>query len=62
MGVAPPGNPALLFNMIRVSAGGLLALKLEVRGTSGMDLDDDACIEELANMIIRVFLPGEARQ
>jgi TetR/AcrR family transcriptional regulator len=61
-GVAPPGNPALLFNMIRVSAGGLLALKLEVRGTSGMDLDDDACIEELANMIIRVFLPGKARQ
>ena len=62
MDVAPPGNPALLFNMIRVSAGGLLALKLEVRGTSGMDLDDDACIEELANMIIRVFLPGEVRQ
>jgi TetR/AcrR family transcriptional regulator len=60
MGVAPPGNPGLLFNMIRVSAGGLLALKLEVLGTSGIDLDDDQRIDELANMIIRVFLPNEA--
>jgi TetR/AcrR family transcriptional regulator len=59
MGIAPAGNPALLFNMIRVSAGGLLALKLEVRGTSGIDLDDDEGIDELAAMIIRVFLPGE---
>lgn len=59
MGIAPQGNPALLFNMIRVSAGGLLALKLEVRGTSGIDLDDDERIDELATMIIRVFLPGE---
>jgi TetR/AcrR family transcriptional regulator len=58
LGVAPEGSAALLFNMIRVSAGGLLALKLEVKGTSGIDLDDDAQIDELANMIIRVFLPG----
>ena len=58
LGIAPPGNPALLFNMIRVSAGGLLALKLEVKGTSNIDLDDDDEIDELANMIIRVFFPG----
>lgn len=59
LGIAPPGNPALLFNMIRVSAGGLLALKLEVKGTSNIDLDDDDQIDELANMIIRVFFPGD---
>lgn len=59
LGIAPPGNAALLFNMIRVSAGGLLALKLEVKGTSDIDLDDDEEIDELASMIIRVFFPGD---
>ena len=58
LGIAPPGSAALLFNMIRVSAGGLLALKLELKGTSNIDLDNDEEIDELANMIIRVFLPG----
>jgi AcrR family transcriptional regulator len=58
LGVAPPGNPALLFNMIRVSAGGLLALKVELKGTSNIDLDSDEEIEKLADYIIRVFLPG----
>ena len=61
LGVAPQGNAALLFNMIRVSAGGLIALKQELKGTSGIDLDDDAQIDELAELIIRVFFPGEAR-
>lgn len=60
LGIAPSGNPALLFNMIRVSAGGLIALKQELKGTSGIDLDDDDEIDELAEMIIRVFFPGEA--
>lgn len=59
LGVAPPGNAALLFNMIRVSAGGLLALKVEVKGTSGIDFENDDEADELANMIIRVFFPGE---
>lgn len=58
LGVSPPGNPALLYNMIRVSAGGLLALGLEVRNSSGFDFEDDAQRDELADMIIRVFLPG----
>ena len=57
LGIAPAGDPALLFNMIRVSAGGLIALKHELKGTSNIDLDDDEQIEELANMIIRVFFP-----
>jgi len=58
LGIAPPGNAAMLFNMIRVSAGGLLALKLELKGTSGIDLDNDDEIEELASLIIRIFFPG----
>jgi AcrR family transcriptional regulator len=58
IGVAPTGSAAMLFNMIRVSAGGLLALKLELKGTSGIDLDNDDEIDELADMIIRVFFPG----
>jgi AcrR family transcriptional regulator len=64
LGVAPPGNPALLYNMIRVSAGGLLALGLEVKGTSNINFDDETQRDELADMIIRTFLPGKlpARQ
>ena len=62
MGVAPEGSPALLFNMIRVCAGGLIALKLELRHTSDIDLDNDEQIDELADMIIRVFFPGKEPQ
>jgi AcrR family transcriptional regulator len=58
-GLVPQGDPALLFNMIRVCAGGLIALKLELRRTSGIDLDSDEQIAELADLIIRVFFPGE---
>jgi hypothetical protein len=58
LGISPPGNPALLYNMIRVSAGGLLALGLEVRGTSDFDFESEQQRNELADMIIRVFLPG----
>lgn len=59
IGVAPVGNPALLFNMIRVCAGGLVALKLELKHTSDIDLDSDEQIDELADMIIRIFFPGD---
>lgn len=58
IGVAPPGNPALLFNMIRVSAGGLLALALEIEATSDIDFDHPEELDGLADMIIRCFLPG----
>ena len=57
-GVAPPGNAALLFNMIRVSAGGLLALSNELKGTSGLRMDEAERVEELADMIVKVFLPN----
>ncbi len=59
LGIAPPGDPAILFNMIRVSAGGLLALGEEIRGTSNIDFDSEARLDELADMIIRCFLPGD---
>lgn len=59
IGVAPAGNPALLFNMIRVSAGGLLALSLEIKGTSDIDFDEEGELNNLTDMILRCFLPGE---
>ena len=59
-GISPPGNPALLYNMIRVSAGGLVALGHELKETSGIDLDADGMLDELADMIVQVFFPGAA--
>ncbi len=59
LGVAPPGNPRLLFNMIRLSSGGLLALGNELKDSSGIDVDDDATLDEIAQMIVTVFLPGD---
>jgi len=60
LGIAPSGDPAILFNMIRVSAGGLLALSEEIKGTSNVDFDSETKLDELADMIIRCFLPGDA--
>jgi AcrR family transcriptional regulator len=62
LGVAPQGNPRLLFNMIRLSSGGLLALGNELKESSGIDVDDEATLDEIAEMIVTVFLPGEVRQ
>ena len=59
MGVAPPGNPAMLYHLIRLAAGGSLALSLMLRKTSGVDLDSEEGIDELADLIVRVYLPGE---
>jgi AcrR family transcriptional regulator len=59
IGVAPVGSPAMLFNMIRVCAGALIALKLELKSTSDIHLDCDDQIAELGDLIIRVFSPGE---
>ena len=60
LGIAPAGEPALLFNMIRVSAGGLLALSEEIKGTSNIDFDSEEALDQLSDMIIRCFLPGNA--
>lgn len=59
LGVAPSGNPALLFSMIRLSSGGLLALGNELKGSSGIDIDDPETLDEISDMIIRLFLPGD---
>jgi len=61
-GIAPPGDPKLLFNMIRVSSGALLALSLEFKGTSGIDMYQPGRLDELADMIIQVFLPGDLEE
>ena len=61
-GVTPPGDPALLFNLIRVSSGALLALALELKGTSNIDLERPGQLDALADMIIKVFLPGEIEE
>ena len=59
IGVAPRGNPKLLFNMIRLSSGGLLALGNELKQSSGIDVDRNETLDEIAEMVVEVFLPGE---
>ena len=61
-GVAVQGSPMLLFNMIRLSSGGLLALANEIKASSGIDVESDEALDEIADMIVNVFLPGEYRQ
>jgi hypothetical protein len=58
-GISPAGNPALIYNMLRVCSGGLIALSHELKCTSNIDLESKASLDELADLIIRVFLPGE---
>jgi len=58
-GVVRPGNPQLIYNMIRVSSGGLIALALELKSTSNIDFGSDDTLDELADLIVRTFLPGE---
>jgi TetR/AcrR family transcriptional regulator len=58
-GVAPRGDPALIYNMIRVSSGGLIALALELKSSCGINIDTEENLDKLADLIIRVFLPGD---
>ena len=62
LGVAVPGNPRLLFNMIRMCSGGLLAVRNELQASSGIDVDNEETLDEIATMIIDLFLPGEVAQ
>ncbi len=57
-GLAPAGNPAMIYNMIRVSTGGLIAIALELKSTSDIDLDSEETLDQLTDLIVRVFLPG----
>jgi TetR/AcrR family transcriptional regulator len=59
LGVAPAGNPAILFSMIRLCSGGLLALGNELKGSSGIDINDPDTLDEITDMIVRLFLPGD---
>jgi len=61
LGVAPPGNAKLLFNMIRLSSAGLLSLGNELKASSDIDIDSAATLDEISEMIVTVFLPGEVR-
>ena len=61
IGVAPAGNARLLFNMIRLSSGGLLALGNELRASSDIDIESSDTLDEISDMIVDVFLPGEVR-
>ena len=47
IGVAPPGNPRLLFNMIRLSTGGLLALGNELTRSSGIAVEQEGCFQQV---------------
>lgn len=57
-GIAVPGNSALIYHLIRLAAGGTLAMGLMLRETSGVDLENEKTRAELADLIVRVFLPG----
>ena len=58
-GVSPPGDPALIYNMLRVCSGGLIALSHELKCTSNVELESKADLDQLTDLIIRAFLPGE---
>lgn len=60
-GVAVQGNPMLVSNMIRLSSGGLLALANEIKASSGINVDSNETLDEIADMVVSVFLPGEYR-
>ena len=62
LGVAPGGDPKLLFNMIRLSSCGLLALGNELKESSGIDVEKEETLDDIADMIVSVFLPGEVRR
>ena len=61
-GVAVQGDPMLLINMIRLSSGGLLALANEIKASSGINVESDETLDQISDMIVNVFLPGEFRQ
>jgi TetR/AcrR family transcriptional regulator len=62
LGVAPAGDPLILYNMIRVSSGTLIALALELKTTSNIVVDSDEKLDEIADLITRVFLPGNSNE
>lgn len=59
-GIAPKGDPAMLYSLVRLSTAALLALRLEVKRTTGLDLENSRNLDALADMLIRIYLPNDA--
>jgi hypothetical protein len=45
--------------MIRLCSGGLLALGNELKQSSGIDVESTETLDEISDLIVTVFLPGE---
>ena len=45
--------------MMRLSSGGLLALGNGLRKSSDIETDSADTLEDISDMIVRVFLPGD---
>lgn len=58
-GVVPSGDSALIFHMIFVAAGGLLALGPKLVRTSNIDFARSGAADSLADLLVCLFLPGD---
>lgn len=60
--VVPPGDPLIIYNMIRASSATLIALSLELNQSNGIDIESQQALDNLADLIVRVFLPGDLEE
>lgn len=61
-GVAPKGNVAILFNMLRMTGGAIFALSYEIEKTTKFDILTPEAIEEVISMMTNTFLSGRHSQ
>ena len=61
-GVAVSGDPFIIYNMVRVCSGTLIALERELKNSSDIDLQSQEKLDELSDLIVRVFFPGELNE
>lgn len=57
-GVAPKGNVAILFNMLRMTGGAIFALSYEIEKTTKFDILTPDAIEEVISMMTNTFMSG----
>ncbi len=57
-GIAPKGDVAILFNMMRMTGGAIFALSYEIKKTTELDLYSPDTIEEIIAMMTNIFLSG----
>jgi len=55
-GVVVPGDPALIYNLLRMGGSALFAASHEIRQTTGLDVCQPATIDELVNMLSAAFM------